>query len=139
MRWWCNFVAEDRGQFFLMPPWIAEWLLEDHLAHFVLDVVEEMDLAGFYVGNRAGGWGGAARRGIPRRWSRCCSPTAPVISSSQIECACFTAGIRTRRIRASQSPARLGRLQLASMGSGRVSPSLHRHGLWHRLMPRMMP
>lgn len=107
MRWWCNFVAEDRGQFFLMPPWIAEWLLEDHLAHFVLDVVEEMDLAGFYVGNRAGGWGGAARRGIPRRWSRCCSPTAPVISSSQIECACFTAGIRTRRIRASQSPARL--------------------------------
>ena len=31
----------------LMPPSVAEWLPEDHLAWFVLDVVAELDLAEF--------------------------------------------------------------------------------------------
>ena len=33
-------------QAFLLPPSPLEWLLEGHLAHFVLDVVSELDLSG---------------------------------------------------------------------------------------------
>ncbi len=38
----------------------GEWLPDDHLAWFVLDAVEEMDLAAFYGVYREDGWGGAA-------------------------------------------------------------------------------
>jgi len=55
-----NFVPVDREQLMLMPPSVAEWLPEDHLAFFVLDAVEELDLSGFYADYRADGWGGAA-------------------------------------------------------------------------------
>jgi transposase len=55
-----NFLMCDREQSFLMPPSLREWLAEDHLAWFVLDVVGELDLAGFYAGYRADGWGRAA-------------------------------------------------------------------------------
>jgi len=55
-----NFVAADREQLMLMPPSVADWLPEDHLAWFVLDVVAELDLTGFYSGYRADGRGGAA-------------------------------------------------------------------------------
>ena len=39
-----NFIECDREQVFLMPPSLREWLPEDHLAWFVLEAVEEMDL-----------------------------------------------------------------------------------------------
>jgi transposase len=39
---------------------MKDWLPEDHLALFVLDVVEDMDLKPFYLGYRQDGWGGAA-------------------------------------------------------------------------------
>jgi len=55
-----NFVAVDREQLMLMPPSVADWLPEDHLAWFVLDVVAELDLRGFLSGYRADGRGGAA-------------------------------------------------------------------------------
>lgn len=55
-----NFVAVDREQLMLMPPSVADWLPEDHLAWFVLDVVAELDLTGFLAGYRADGRGGAA-------------------------------------------------------------------------------
>ena len=55
-----NFVAVDRDQLMLMPPSVSEWLPEDHLAWFVLDVVDELDLAAFLDGYRADGRGGAA-------------------------------------------------------------------------------
>lgn len=55
-----NFVAVDRDQLLLMPPSVAEWLPEDHLAWFVLDVVAELDLAEFLAAYRADGRGGAA-------------------------------------------------------------------------------
>jgi transposase len=42
-----NFRAVDRDQQFLMPPSVAEWPPEDHLAWFVIDVADELDLAGF--------------------------------------------------------------------------------------------
>jgi transposase len=55
-----NFLAVERDQVFLMPPSLTEWLGEDHLAWFVLDAVEQMDLSAFHAGYRADGWGRAA-------------------------------------------------------------------------------
>jgi len=55
-----NFVAVEREQLMLMPPSVADWLPEDHLAWFVLDVVAELDLSGFLSGYRADGRGWAA-------------------------------------------------------------------------------
>ena len=43
-----------------MPPSLREWLPEDHLAWFVLEAVEEMDLREFYAEYRADGHGRAA-------------------------------------------------------------------------------
>jgi transposase len=52
-----NFIACDREQSFLMPPDVREWLPESHLAWFVIDAVEEMDLAAFYTAYRTDGHG----------------------------------------------------------------------------------
>jgi transposase len=55
-----NFIECDRDQELLLPPSMREWLPEDHLAWFVADAVEEMDLAAFYGAYREDGWGRAA-------------------------------------------------------------------------------
>jgi transposase len=55
-----NFAAVDRDQLMLMPPSVADWLPDDHLAWFVLDVVAELDLSAFLAAYRADGRGGAA-------------------------------------------------------------------------------
>jgi transposase len=55
-----NFVSCDREQEFLLPPSLREWLPEDHLAWFLIDAVEEMDLSAFLADYRADGWGRAA-------------------------------------------------------------------------------
>jgi transposase len=55
-----NFIECDREQAFLMPPSLREWLLEDHLAWFVIEAVEEMDVREFYADYRADGHGRAA-------------------------------------------------------------------------------
>ena len=55
-----NFLLCDRDQELLLPPSLLEWLPEDHLAWFVLDAVEEMDLSAFYGAYREDGWGRAA-------------------------------------------------------------------------------
>jgi transposase len=55
-----NFVCGDRDQLLLMPPSVADWLPEDHLAWFVLDVVAELDLSVFRARYRQDGRGGAA-------------------------------------------------------------------------------
>ena len=52
-----NFIACDREQTFLMPPDVREWLPEGHLAWFVIDAVEELDLVAFYSAYRADGHG----------------------------------------------------------------------------------
>ena len=56
----CNFVAVDRDQLMLMPPSMAEWLPEEHLVWFVLEVVDEFDLSAFVARYRLDGRGGAA-------------------------------------------------------------------------------
>src|SRR3989441_12180654 len=55
-----NFLLCDRDQELLLPPSLREWLPQDHLAWFVLDAVEEMDLSAFYAAYREDGWGRAA-------------------------------------------------------------------------------
>ena len=55
-----NFVACDREQELLLPPSLRDWLADDHLAWFVLDVVEQLDLGEIYGDYRDDGWGRAA-------------------------------------------------------------------------------
>ena len=55
-----NFLPCDREQELLLPPSMREWLPDDHLAWFVLDAVDEIDLSPFYAGYREDGWGRAA-------------------------------------------------------------------------------
>jgi transposase len=52
-----RFVSGDRDQALLLPPDVREWLPEDHLALFVIDAVDELDLAEFYARYRRDGWG----------------------------------------------------------------------------------
>ena len=39
-----NFRAAERQQLFLLPPSIQDWIPENHLARFVVDIVEQLDL-----------------------------------------------------------------------------------------------
>jgi transposase len=55
-----NFLPCDRDQELLLPPGVREWLPEDHLAWFVLDAVEEIELSAFYDAYREDGCGRAA-------------------------------------------------------------------------------
>jgi transposase len=55
-----NFRACDRDQAFLLPPDVRDWLPADHLAWFVLDVVDQLDLGPFLAAYRADGHGRAA-------------------------------------------------------------------------------
>ena len=54
-----NVRGFDRDQLFLMPPSFRDWLPEDHLAWFVADVVDALDLSAFYASYRDDGHGGA--------------------------------------------------------------------------------
>ena len=55
-----NFLACDRDQAFLLPPDLREWLPTNHLAWFMLDVVDQLDLHPFLAAYRADGHGRAA-------------------------------------------------------------------------------
>src|SRR5829696_491892 len=55
-----NFLSCDREQDYLMPPSVREWLPEGHLAWYLLDVVERLDLDAFYGEYRCDGSGRAA-------------------------------------------------------------------------------
>jgi transposase len=52
-----NFLSCDREQAMLLAASVAEWLPEGHLARFVVEVVERLDLAVFYGAYRADGSG----------------------------------------------------------------------------------
>jgi transposase len=52
-----NFLSCDREQDFLMAPSVREWLPRGHLAWWLVEVVGELDLAGFYGAYRADGSG----------------------------------------------------------------------------------
>jgi len=40
-----RFLPVDRGTDYLLPPSVDDWLPEDHLARFVVDVVDQLDLS----------------------------------------------------------------------------------------------
>ena len=42
-----NFRPVDRETGFLLPPSVEEWLPERHLARFVVEVIEQLDLSAF--------------------------------------------------------------------------------------------
>ncbi len=52
-----NFLRGDRDQPFLLPPDLRDWLPADHLAWFVLDVVDQLDLGPFLRAYRVDGHG----------------------------------------------------------------------------------
>lgn len=52
-----NFVSAVRDQQFLLPPNMADWLPEDHLVWFVIDVVDQIDLGRFCRSYRSDGHG----------------------------------------------------------------------------------
>ncbi|MDQ3956468.1 MAG: transposase [Actinomycetota bacterium] len=55
-----NFKPCDRSQRFLLSPDMREWLPPDHLAFFIFETTEGLDLGAFYRSYRADGWGRAA-------------------------------------------------------------------------------
>src|SRR5450755_4265267 len=55
-----NFIECSREQAFLMPPSLRDWLVEDHLAWFVIETVDQLDLSAFYSAYREDGHGRAA-------------------------------------------------------------------------------
>jgi transposase len=55
-----NFLTCDREQALLLPPDLRDWLPDDHLAWFVIEAIEELDLEPFYAAYRADGHGASA-------------------------------------------------------------------------------
>src|SRR5918912_2543864 len=98
-----SFIACDREQAFLMPPDVRDWLPENHLAWFVIDVVGVIDTSAFYAAYRADGHGRAAYEPsmmialVLYCWSR------DVRSSRRIERACVE-DVACRVIAAQQRP-----------------------------------
>jgi transposase len=52
-----TFLCGDRDQPFLLPPDLRDWLPQEHLAWFVGDVVDQLDLKPFYRAHRDDGHG----------------------------------------------------------------------------------
>jgi transposase len=52
-----NFLRGDRDQSFLLPPDLRDWMPADHLAWFILDVVDQLDLEPFLRPDRTDGHG----------------------------------------------------------------------------------
>ena len=55
-----NFLSCDREQSLLLPPDLRDWLDEDHLAWFVIEAIDELDLEPFYRAYRQDGHGASA-------------------------------------------------------------------------------
>lgn len=55
-----NFLSCDRSQVLLLPPDMAAWLPGDHLARFVIEAVDQLDLEAIYAYYRRDGRGRAA-------------------------------------------------------------------------------
>jgi transposase len=55
-----NLIECNREQMYLMPVSLQEWLPDGHLAWFILEAVEVIDLSRFYLKYRSDGWGRAA-------------------------------------------------------------------------------
>jgi transposase len=83
-----NFRACDRDQAFLLPPDLRDWLPSGHLAWFILDVVDQLDLGPFLKAYRADGHGRAAYEPGMLLAVLLYGYCTGVGSSRQIECRC---------------------------------------------------
>jgi hypothetical protein len=61
-----NFRSVDRGTAYLPPSSVDEWLPADHLARFVLDIREQLDLSRLFNPYRGSGSRPTTRRCWPR-------------------------------------------------------------------------
>lgn len=59
-----HFIIADRKTDYLLPPSLEDWLNEDHLARFIVEVVDQLDLS-----TLTRQYAGAARKPITR--ARC--------------------------------------------------------------------
>lgn len=98
-----DFVPVDRGQQFLMPPSLAEWLPADHEAWFVIDLVDGLDLAELEGSYRLGAQGRAPMSPAMLLALLIYAYTRGVESSRAIERACCE-DVAFRVICANQAP-----------------------------------
>ena len=98
-----NFLPVERDQLFLMPPSVADWLPEEHLAFFVLDAVDEMDLGPLLADYRRDGVGRAAHEPAMMTALLLYAYCVGVCSSRRIERACHF-DVAFRVVTANQFP-----------------------------------
>jgi transposase len=55
-----NFRSYNPNQLYLLPPSLDDWLPQDHLARFISETVDQMDLSALITAYRANGQGSAA-------------------------------------------------------------------------------
>ncbi len=78
-----NFRTVDRRSGFLSPPSVAEWLPERHLARFIVEVIDGLDLRSIVGGYR--GAGSAARHPRMRLGVLVCGYATGVFSSRKLK------------------------------------------------------
>lgn len=98
-----RFISADREQDFLLPPSVRDWLPAGHLAWFVLDAVDELDLSAFYGAYRADGQGRPAHDPALMVALLMFSYAVGVRSSREIERRCVE-DVATRVIAANLAP-----------------------------------
>jgi hypothetical protein len=82
-----NFRPTDRQTGFLMPPSVDEWLPQRHLARFVVEVIDGLDLKSMSETYR--GSGSASYHPATLRYERPTPPSNPVPQGEGI---CFLPG-----------------------------------------------
>jgi transposase len=55
-----NFRSYNPNQLYLLPPSLDDWLPQDHLARFISETMDQMDLSALITLYRANGQGNAA-------------------------------------------------------------------------------
>jgi transposase len=98
-----RFLSCDREQAMLLPVSVADWLPAGHLARFVVEVVERLDLAAFYAAYRVDGSGRPAHDPAMMVGLVLYSYAVGVRSSRQIERRCVE-DVATRFIAANRAP-----------------------------------
>ena len=98
-----NFIPTDREQDYLLPPSLKDWLPENHLAWFILDVVDQMDLSELYENYREDGVGNRSFHPEIMLGLLLYSYSTGEFSSRKIEKKCQT-DIAYRIITANQNP-----------------------------------
>ena len=96
-----NFRPIERATPFLLPPSVDDWLPNGHLARFVVDIVEQLDLSAFtrqYRGSGSAAYHPAVMLGL-----LIYGYATGVYSSRRIEAACFDS-IAFRYIAANEQP-----------------------------------